>query len=103
MLWKYLQWPLPRSQRNSRRIRRLPGLRRTVNARSKVSPHWRLHRRLKHPRPAFRGTSRRSVGDQVYGSVTPTSLATVAVLDTGVDASHPDLTDNVVAGHTFTD
>src|SRR5439155_15607199 len=41
--------------------------------------------------------------DQVYGSVTPTSLATVAVLDTVVDASHPDLTDNVVAGTSIHD
>ena len=41
--------------------------------------------------------------DQVYGSVTPTSLATVAVLDTGVDASHPDLTDNVVPGTSILD
>ena len=31
-------------------------------------------------------------------AVTPTGTATVAILDTGVDASHPDLDDNLVAG-----
>src|SRR5207244_3061749 len=36
--------------------------------------------------------------DLVYGSVAPTGSATVAVLDTGIDASHPDLGGNVVAG-----
>src|SRR5437867_6780342 len=41
--------------------------------------------------------------NQVYGSVTPASLATVAVLDTGVDASHPDLTGIVVAGTSILD
>ena len=41
--------------------------------------------------------------DQVYGSVTPTSLATVAVLDTGVDATHPDLTGIVVPGTSILD
>jgi hypothetical protein len=36
--------------------------------------------------------------DQVYGSVNPAGSATVAVLDTGVDASHPDLSGAVVPG-----
>ena len=36
--------------------------------------------------------------DQLYGSVTPTGNATVAILDTGVDASHPDLDGVLVPG-----
>jgi hypothetical protein len=36
--------------------------------------------------------------DQVYGSVDPAGSATVAILDTGVDASHPDLAGAVVPG-----
>src|SRR5919204_2341189 len=34
----------------------------------------------------------------VYGSIHPGGSATVAILDTGVDASHPDLVGKVVAG-----
>jgi len=41
--------------------------------------------------------------DQVYGSVSPTSLATLAVLDTGADATHPDLTGIVVPGTSILD
>src|SRR3954452_2881156 len=36
--------------------------------------------------------------DQVYGSVHPGGTATVAVLDTGVDASNPDLANQLVDG-----
>jgi hypothetical protein len=36
--------------------------------------------------------------DTAYGSISPTGTATVAILDTGVDASQPDLSDVVVPG-----
>jgi len=39
--------------------------------------------------------------DQVYGTVTINGSATIAVLDTGVDASHPDLAAQMVAGQSF--
>ena len=41
--------------------------------------------------------------DQVYGSVDPAGSATVAVLDTGVDASQPDLDGKLVAGTSILD
>ena len=41
--------------------------------------------------------------DQVYGNVAPTGSATVAVLDTGIDALHPDLSANVVQGTSVLD
>jgi hypothetical protein len=36
--------------------------------------------------------------EDVYGSVTPVAMTNVAILDTGVDATHPDLDGNVLAG-----
>ncbi len=41
--------------------------------------------------------------DQVYGSVTTSGTATVAVLDTGIDASHPDLSGVLVPGTSILD
>jgi subtilisin family serine protease len=41
--------------------------------------------------------------DQAFGSWQPFGQATVAILDTGVDASHPDLAGNLVAGTSVID
>src|SRR5437773_1532557 len=41
--------------------------------------------------------------DQVYGTVSPAGSATVAILDTGIDASHPDLAGKVLAGTSVLD
>src|SRR5881396_3861670 len=41
--------------------------------------------------------------DQVFGAVTPTGSAIVAILDTGIDALHPDLAGNVIPGMSILD
>src|SRR5437870_5702978 len=41
--------------------------------------------------------------DQVFGNVTPTGSAIVAILDTGVDGQHPDLAGNVIPGISILD
>src|SRR5215813_6554185 len=41
--------------------------------------------------------------DTIFGTIAPTNTATVAVLDTGVDASHPDLHANVDPGTSILD
>src|SRR5438445_4612337 len=41
--------------------------------------------------------------DQVFGNVTPSGTAKVALLDTGVDALHPDLAGKVVPGTSILD
>jgi subtilisin family serine protease len=41
--------------------------------------------------------------DQVFGVITPTGSAKVALLDTGVDASHPELAGKVVPGTSILD
>ncbi|HEX2438147.1 MAG TPA: S8 family serine peptidase, partial [Methylomirabilota bacterium] len=41
--------------------------------------------------------------DQVFGVITPTGPAKVALLDTGVDTSHPELTGKLVPGTSIVD
>ncbi|MBI2764162.1 MAG: S8 family serine peptidase, partial [Chloroflexi bacterium] len=41
--------------------------------------------------------------DQAYGAVAPSGSSTVAILDTGIDASHPDLAGQVVSGTSILD
>lgn len=41
--------------------------------------------------------------DQAFGTVAPSGTATVAILDTGIDESHPDLAGNVLAGTSILD
>ena len=41
--------------------------------------------------------------DQVFGAITPAGSARVALLDTGVDASHPELAGKVLPGTSFLD
>jgi hypothetical protein len=41
--------------------------------------------------------------DQAFGSIKPTGSATVAILDTGIDASHPDLAGQLAPGTSIVD
>ncbi|HSO30605.1 MAG TPA: S8 family serine peptidase, partial [Candidatus Sulfomarinibacteraceae bacterium] len=41
--------------------------------------------------------------DDAFGTVAPSGSATVAILDTGIDASHPDLAGQVLAGTSILD
>ena len=78
----------------ARRARRSP-LRRATRAGSRARGR-RNAQRLRAT--ATSGRSRRSAGTTYTAPSTPGGSATVAVLDTGVDGSHPDLDANVVPG-----
>ncbi|NND72989.1 MAG: hypothetical protein HKN43_15550, partial [Rhodothermales bacterium] len=41
--------------------------------------------------------------DQAYGVIAPAGTATVAVLDTGIDGTHPDLVANIIPGTSILD
>jgi subtilisin family serine protease len=41
--------------------------------------------------------------DQVYGNVTPQTLTSVAILDTGIDGAHPDLIGAIAPGTSIID
>ncbi|MEO7229841.1 MAG: S8 family serine peptidase, partial [Candidatus Limnocylindrales bacterium] len=41
--------------------------------------------------------------DQAFGTIAPSGSATVAILDTGIDASHPDLAGQVLPGTSILD
>ncbi|MBT0651768.1 MBG domain-containing protein [Geomobilimonas luticola] len=41
--------------------------------------------------------------ESVFGTVTPTGTATLALLDTGIDATHPDLAGKVISGTSILD
>jgi len=41
--------------------------------------------------------------EAVFGAITPTGSAKVALLDTGIDATHPDLDGNIIPGNSILD
>jgi subtilisin family serine protease len=41
--------------------------------------------------------------DQVYGTAMPVGFADVAILDTGIDATHPDLSERLVPARRLID
>ena len=55
------------------------------------------------PRYDEQWSLRRIRWDEVHEAGLPTGDAVVAILDTGVDAYHPDLAGRLVAGHRFVD
>src|SRR5438128_8273838 len=49
------------------------------------------------------GRCRKFPGTRAYGAANPRYFTKVAILDTGVDAMHPDLTGVVTAGYSVID
>ena len=73
----------------------------TCQRRPRSGPDAEAARPIRRTRTS--GRCRRSAGTSVFGTVDPAGSAVVALLDTGVDASHPDLAGQLVAGRSMLD